>query len=624
MPYAAITAKLDDLVAHGFSHVQVPPVQPHRTLDRGDEAILKKKYGGVFNDVQEFLKKYSEALEHNPNEVPFFLTQQLKVHLPVIQAVIKAHIAAKKFVIPYQKDIVNGVVNWGTTGPKQLAAMLLIMPNQDVGAFKTQWETEFFDPATQPWWTIYQPTEFKLGDTRFGTKAEFLSLVAAAKQKGLFVIVDVVLNHLTGKLGEWKDWNDYLDRCLKGLGNPAPDQDPRVKKSHNIADEQHVKDETNDAETLELLFPDTIADCAAVNNDRRLRTAQMGEQEKKLVRGDIALQTGLTAIVKEATGIDDLSQIQTPFYCGNVGARKELPNKYGAPVGQQCWLAQANPQVIQTHPNIQKIEREFLQELRTGGVGGIRVDAAGHMTPTTCIRLADFFFGKRLTPDEMTSQRGTYSYFEVLGGAGRLFVYDNDQYDRIVPSIDVSLGGTLMEKVFKYGGDINLLTFFPRESRRRNDGSAMCIFTHDTLNGALDNNFLTRGVTDYDLAMCYILQRPVGVPLLQEMDLERPMIMSALKFRKTYMEGFSTPKEFNSIVDSVFVSKKSDREEGGWKSVTWINVTSETKYITIERGVGNGEGHQITALPRSFGYYIPPGMANRGQFGGRRRTYRKR
>ena len=49
------------------------------------------------------------------------------------------------------------------------------------------------------WWTFYQPAEFAIDNTgvnAMGTKAEFMNLCEAAHEYGIYVIVDVVANHM--------------------------------------------------------------------------------------------------------------------------------------------------------------------------------------------------------------------------------------------------------------------------------------------------------------------------------------------------------------------------------------------------------------------------------------------
>ena len=48
------------------------------------------------------------------------------------------------------------------------------------------------------WWRLYQPTNFKIGNTQIGTKEQLRELCAVANQYGIKIIVDVVLRHVAG------------------------------------------------------------------------------------------------------------------------------------------------------------------------------------------------------------------------------------------------------------------------------------------------------------------------------------------------------------------------------------------------------------------------------------------
>jgi len=53
------------------------------------------------------------------------------------------------------------------------------------------------DP-NHPWWEVYQPVRYQL-TSRMGNEAEFRSMVATCRRAGVKVIVDAVINHMTGQ-----------------------------------------------------------------------------------------------------------------------------------------------------------------------------------------------------------------------------------------------------------------------------------------------------------------------------------------------------------------------------------------------------------------------------------------
>lgn len=54
--------------------------------------------------------------------------------------------------------------------------------------------------SKEAWWKLYQPLGFSIAtkNNALGTKSQLKSMVTAAHNKGLKVIVDVVANHLAG------------------------------------------------------------------------------------------------------------------------------------------------------------------------------------------------------------------------------------------------------------------------------------------------------------------------------------------------------------------------------------------------------------------------------------------
>jgi alpha-amylase len=54
------------------------------------------------------------------------------------------------------------------------------------------------DTVLHPWWEVYQPVDYKL-TSRMGTEAQFRSMVATCRRAGVKVLVDAVINHMTGQ-----------------------------------------------------------------------------------------------------------------------------------------------------------------------------------------------------------------------------------------------------------------------------------------------------------------------------------------------------------------------------------------------------------------------------------------
>ena len=53
-------------------------------------------------------------------------------------------------------------------------------------------------PVLHPWWEVYQPVDYNL-TSRMGNEAQFKAMVATCRKAGVKVIVDTVINHMTGQ-----------------------------------------------------------------------------------------------------------------------------------------------------------------------------------------------------------------------------------------------------------------------------------------------------------------------------------------------------------------------------------------------------------------------------------------
>ncbi|HUL10599.1 MAG TPA: carbohydrate-binding module family 20 domain-containing protein [Methylococcaceae bacterium] len=65
------------------------------------------------------------------------------------------------------------------------------------GAVQVAPPADSISVSGHPWWEVYQPAAYDL-NSRFGTRAEFASMVAACHSAGVKVYVDAVINHMTG------------------------------------------------------------------------------------------------------------------------------------------------------------------------------------------------------------------------------------------------------------------------------------------------------------------------------------------------------------------------------------------------------------------------------------------
>ena len=79
---------------------------------------------------------------------------------------------------------------------------------------------------------IYQPVDYSL-NSRFGTEAEFQAMVATCRQAGVDVIVDAVINHMTGQGSTSYGGNDNFTKYnYPGLYTPTiSTPHPRIAQS---------------------------------------------------------------------------------------------------------------------------------------------------------------------------------------------------------------------------------------------------------------------------------------------------------------------------------------------------------------------------------------------------------
>jgi alpha-amylase len=100
----------------------------------------------------------------------------------------------------HRRDVVANLFEWNwpsvanecetVLGPKGYGAVQ-VAPPQDSLSRKAP-------PTVHPWWEVYQPVDYRLF-SRMGTPAQFRSMVAACRRAGVHVIVDAVINHMTGQ-----------------------------------------------------------------------------------------------------------------------------------------------------------------------------------------------------------------------------------------------------------------------------------------------------------------------------------------------------------------------------------------------------------------------------------------
>ncbi|MET3807717.1 alpha-amylase [Nakamurella sp. UYEF19] len=103
------------------------------------------------------------------------------------------------------KDVIANLFEWNwpsvakecTTvlGPAGYGAVQVAPPQDSV---KRQALGNGSNVVLHPWWEVYQPVDYHLS-SRMGTESQFEAMVSTCRRAGVKVIVDAVINHMTGQ-----------------------------------------------------------------------------------------------------------------------------------------------------------------------------------------------------------------------------------------------------------------------------------------------------------------------------------------------------------------------------------------------------------------------------------------
>ncbi len=94
------------------------------------------------------------------------------------------------------------------------------------------------------WWTSYQPVSYKL-DSKLGTEAEFKNMITTCKAKKVGIIVDAVINHMTGDgnkdtVGVGGSKYDAASQTFEDAGYTKDDFHQIAKNIGNYRDPEEV------------------------------------------------------------------------------------------------------------------------------------------------------------------------------------------------------------------------------------------------------------------------------------------------------------------------------------------------------------------------------------------------
>jgi alpha-amylase len=100
-------------------------------------------------------------------------------------------------------------------GPKGYAAVQVAPPQDSLSRTATD-----STPVLHPWWEVYQPVDYNL-TSRMGNEAQFKSMVRTCRAAGVKVIVDAVINHMTGQGNVSYGGVHYTKYDYPGLYGPS-------------------------------------------------------------------------------------------------------------------------------------------------------------------------------------------------------------------------------------------------------------------------------------------------------------------------------------------------------------------------------------------------------------------
>ncbi|QNK81890.1 alpha-amylase family protein [Nakamurella sp. PAMC28650] len=125
------------------------------------------------------------------------------------------------------KDVIANLFEWNwrsvTTecthvlGPNGYGAVQVAPPQDSV---KRTALGNGSNTVLHPWWEVYQPVDYQL-NSRMGNEAQFKSMVATCRKAGVQVIVDAVINHMTGQGNVSYGGVSYTKYNYAGLYSPA-------------------------------------------------------------------------------------------------------------------------------------------------------------------------------------------------------------------------------------------------------------------------------------------------------------------------------------------------------------------------------------------------------------------
>ena len=189
----------------------------------------------------------------------------------------------------------------------------------------------FTPNGTNGWWMFYQPAGFQLNNSTgnaLGTKAEFTSMCAKAKEYGVKIIVDAVINHMGTKDGD--DTNTSTDP-MSHVTPKAAQFEPEIynnKLFHTPWAKMTYKEDPNQFSQYESTY-DLTRNCTSglpdlMTEDSRVQQAIYDYMAELIEAGADGFRFDAAKHIETP---DDISSLKSDFWTKTLGeVRKNYPD----------------------------------------------------------------------------------------------------------------------------------------------------------------------------------------------------------------------------------------------------------------------------------------------------------
>jgi alpha-amylase len=116
------------------------------------------------------------------------------------------------------RDVVANLFEWNWASVAKECTTVL--GPAGYGAVQVAPPQDSLTRSGHPWWEVYQPVDYNL-TSRMGNEAQFRSMVATCRRAGVKVIVDAVINHMTGQGDTSYGGVHYSKYAYTGLYTPS-------------------------------------------------------------------------------------------------------------------------------------------------------------------------------------------------------------------------------------------------------------------------------------------------------------------------------------------------------------------------------------------------------------------